>query len=489
MESQSARLTGPAFAAAAVGAAVFWFATKTGFVDERYAKYALVAAAAMLLVHLVMTVDPAWLLTAGVLSTVFAGNWNLLHLGGALGPHRVLLAAGIGSLLFRAPPARDRPPIHLGVVHLAMAAALAYAIASAYISGSITDSDAQFVLIDQFGLLPFVMFTVAPVAFRTERQRTILLGGLVATGGYLAVTALMEKLKLYGLLVPQYIGDPNVGYHFGRARGPFVEAAADGLALYCCTVAAAIGFVKWKRPDARAGAAFVALLAPVGVLLTVTRGVWVAAIVATLVAVAVTPLLRRLLIPIAVAGAITVLVAFAAIPGLAGDAHRRQDDKPPVYERDNTNAAGLRMVQAKPFFGFGFDRANANLLPYFRLRSDIPLTGEVAGLHNIYLSYAVGLGLIGAGLWLLAVALAFGRAITVRETPPLVPWQIGLVAVVVAWAIVGVFSPAHYAFTTYLVWTWAGVASAVPEAVPIVAPRRLRAEPALAERYAHAQAS
>jgi putative inorganic carbon (HCO3(-)) transporter len=487
MENQSARLTGPALAAALLIAAFVWFASKAGSVDARYAKYALIAAAAALLLHLMMTVDPAWLLTAGVLSTMFAGNWQQLHLGGAFGPHRVLLAAGIAALLFRAPPARDRPEIRLGFVHLAMAAALAYAFASAYIVGSIDDQDAQFVLLDQFGLLPFVMFTIAPVAFRTERQRTILLGALVITGGYLAITAVLEKLKLYNLLVPQYIGDRSVGYHFGRARGPFVEAAADGLALYFCTVAAAIAFVKWKRPDARAGAAFVAVLAPVGVLLTVTRGVWVAAIVGTLVAIVVTPALRRFLLPVAVAGTVAVLVAFATIPGLARDAQRRQDDKPPVYERQNTNAAGWRMVEAKPFLGFGFDRANANLLPYFQLRSDIPLTGEAAGLHNIYLSYAVGLGLIGFGLWALALAFAFGRAITLREAPPLVPWQIGLVAVIVAWVMVGVFSPAHYAFTTYLLWTWAGVAFA-PSTAPVTWPQRFRA-PARIERQAEAQAS
>jgi O-antigen ligase len=488
MGNQGARLTGPALGVTLMGAAVVWFSAQTGDLGDRWARYALLAAAAMLIVHLAMTVDPAWLLTAGVLSTMFAGNWGQLHLSGTLGPHRVLLGAGIAALLFRAPPARDRPPIRLGVVHLAMAAALAYAVTSAYIAGSIDDSDAQFALLDQFGLLPFVMFTIAPVAFRTERQRTILLGGLVAAGGYLAITAVLEKLKLYNLLVPHYIGDLDVGYHFGRARGPFAEAAADGLALYFCTVAAAIGFVTWKRPDARAGAAFVAVLAPVGVLLTVTRGVWVAAIVGTLVAVVVTPMLRRFLVPIAVAGTVGVLVAFAAIPGLAGDAKRRQDDKPPVYERENTNAAGWRMVQAKPFLGFGFDRANANLLPYFRLRSDIPLTGQDAGLHNIYLTYAVGLGLVGFGLWALALALALGRAITVRETPPLVPWQIGLVAVLAAWVMVGVFSPAHYAFTTYLLWTWAGVAFA-PSTAPVTWPERLRGPARIVERPAQPRAS
>ncbi|HEX8054592.1 MAG TPA: O-antigen ligase family protein, partial [Thermoleophilaceae bacterium] len=161
-----------------------------------------------------------------------------------------------------------------------------------------------------------------------------------------------------------------------------------------------------------------------------------------------------------------VLVAFAAIPGLAGDVNARQNDKTPVYDRENTNAAGLRLVAHNPFVGVGWDRPNAELEPYFRMDETIPLTGGRAGLHNIYLYYVAGLGLIGFGLWLIALLFSFSRALSPSDSLLLVPWKVGLKALLVAWLVVGLFSPAHYPFTTYLVWAWAGVACGTPVGAP-----------------------
>ena len=470
MASGSARLV----AWVLVGAGATYFLAETGFVQARAGELALVGVALAVLFHLARTVDPAWILSAGIVSTMFAGQWHELGLSTAIGPHRVLLAAGVAALLLRLPPARDRPPLRLEGVHLALAAALAYALISAVVDEALRLEHARLVLLDQFGLLPFVMFVVGPIAFATHRQRMILLGFLVATGGYLTVTAVLEKLELYSLIVPSYIGDPSIGGHFGRARGPFIEGAANGLAIYACGVAAVIAVVVWRRTWTRVAAGAVALSAPVGVLLTVTRGVWLAAAAATLIALATTPALRRFLVPAVAAGAFAVLTAFTLIPGLAADARARQNDKDPVYERQNTNAAGLRMVRDRPFFGFGWEGGNLFLEPYFELHPDIPLTGHRAGIHNIYLLYAVDLGLVGFGLWLFAVGLALGRSIFGRGPPGTYPWQVGLKALVIAWAVVGIFSPAHYAFTTYLVWTWAGLAyrpAEAPVGVPVWAPR------------------
>src|SRR5438093_1302521 len=74
---------------------------------------------------------------------------------------------------------------------------------------------------------------------------------LVALGAYLGLTAVFEGLGLDALIVPRYIADPGAGIHFGRARGPFVEAVADGLALFGCGVAAAVAFTHWRAPWAR----------------------------------------------------------------------------------------------------------------------------------------------------------------------------------------------------------------------------------------------
>jgi O-antigen ligase len=451
-------------AAGLIGAGSVAFASRLGLLPHVAETTALVALAGVMLLCVSMTVDPAWTLSAGIVATMFAGRWQDIGIDVGLGPHRVLLAVGALAVLLRTPPARDRPRLELGAVHFVLAAATAYAVTSAILAGTAMRSTSQFMLLDDYGVLPFLMFLVAPLAFRTERQRTILLGSLIATGAYLGVTAVLEKLHLYDLVVPSYIGDPSIGTHFGRARGPFVEAGADGLALYACAVAAAIALAGRSARWQRSAAAGVVILAPVGLLLTVTRSVWIAGVAATVLAMVSTPGLRRFVVPAAVMGVAAVLVAFTVIPGLAQQANNREGDKSSVWERQNTTAAGLRMIAARPLVGFGWDRANDRLEPYFRMDPDIPLVGARAGFHNVYLQYGVSLGLLGLGLWLLGGALAVRGAFTGRTPPELRPWAVGLKAIVLAWVAVSLSTPASYVFSTVLLWTWAGVAGGPPGA-------------------------
>jgi putative inorganic carbon (HCO3(-)) transporter len=450
-----------AIALALVVAGAVYFTSTLGFLHGDAASAALAAVAGAVLIYLVLNVDPAWILTAGIVTTMFAGHWEHLGLSTTVSPHRVLIITGLLAVILRAPGARNRPKIEFRPVHLVLAAALAYAVISAIFAGTLERSNAHFLLLDDFGLLPFLVFLVAPVAFATERQRRILLGSLVATGGYLALTALFEKLKLRELVVPDYINDPNVGTHFDRARGPFVEAGANGLALFACAIAAAIAVTLWREPWQRACAAAVVVLSSVGVLITVTRSVWIAAVAGALVAVATTPGLRRFLIPLTAAGVASVLVAFALIPGVEKQAHDRESNKGSVQERQNTTAAGIRMIADRPLLGFGWDRQNDFIEPYFRLDPDIPLKGQAAGFHNVYLQYGVGLGLLGLGLWLLGAGMAVGGALSGRAPPTVRPWQVGLKAFVVAWAVLALSSPTSYSFSTFLLWTWAGVATGV----------------------------
>lgn len=426
-------------------------------VESRHADLAFLGLALVVLLHLALTIDAAWLLTAGLLSTMFAGHWDRLSLNASVGPHRVLLAAGLLAVLLRAPPVRDRPRLEFGAAHFAIAAALAYVVISAIFEGTLNHPIGRVALFDTFGVVPFAMFVVAPVAFVTERQRNILLGGLVAAGVYLSISAVLEKLELYELVFPGYIGDPSVGSHFGRARGPFAEAVAMGVSLVVCASAAAVAFFRWKEPLPRLVAGFVVVAAPFGLLFTLTRGAWLAAVVGTFVALATTAGLRRYVPPVAAAGTVLVVLAFALIPGVADEVRDRQNDRAPIYERQNTTAAGLRMVADRPFVGHGWWFAADEMTPFYRLHPDIPLTGARAGLHNVYLLYAVALGLVGLGLWAVAVATVFGRALSVRGPPELVAWQIGLKAAVAAWLVIGIFGPANYAFPTAVVWTWAGL--------------------------------
>ena len=110
---------------------------------------------------------------------------------------------------------------------------------------------------------------------------------------------MFEAVGPHALVFPQYILDPSYGYHAERARGPFVEATANGVGLYAGAVAAAVALASW-RGRGKAIAAAVLTVCALGLLLTLTRSVWVATVVATALTLAILPGLRRFLLPAAV---------------------------------------------------------------------------------------------------------------------------------------------------------------------------------------------
>src|SRR5207248_561642 len=244
------------------------------------------------------------------------------------------------------------------------------------------------------------------VAFATDRQRSHLLVGLVLVGAYLGITALLEEIDLNALIVPDYITDPTVGTHFGRARGPFVEAAANGLALFACAVAATMAVARW-RGRLREAAIGIGILCLAGIIFTVTRQAWLGAAVGSLLGLGATPRLRAYALPLIVGGALLVVGSFAAIPGLQERASGRVSDQKPVWDRLNSDRAGVAMGAARPVLGCGWGKFLDESGPYYKQAETYPLT-IVPALHSVFLSNAVELGLIGALLWAVGLAMAVG---------------------------------------------------------------------------------
>jgi putative inorganic carbon (HCO3(-)) transporter len=416
---------------------------------------------------LALQIDLAWTFSGVIALSVFSGQWS--HLGFPVGADRLALALGLAVLAWRAwhgqlPVAADRAP-HVRATAWLLTVATAYAVVSAAWAGTLGQHDGFYGLLDRLGIVPFLLFLAAPIVFGTERQRAILLGVLVALGAYLGVTALLEGLGLDALVFPRYIVDPNVGIHIDRARGPFVEAVANGLGLFACLVAAALAVTQWRGSAARAVAAAVVVLCAVGIVLTLTRAVWIAGAVAPIVAMAWSAPLRRWLVPIVLVGGLLTFGALDVVPGLQGKADSRTTDERPVWDRLNTDHAALRMVGQRPLLGFGWNSFVVRGTDELRQDASFPITGAGLVVHNVFLSNAVELGLVGFAVWFAAFVLGIGVTAARRAPPPLEPWRIGLVALAVDYVIVANLGPLGYAFPTLLLWTWAGVVAQRPRAV------------------------
>jgi putative inorganic carbon (hco3(-)) transporter len=410
----------------------------------------IVGAAAL---ALAVVARPAWTISIGLALALFSSHWS--NMGIPLPLDRGVLGAGIVTTLVR--EWRDRPgELQTRPIDWLLALVALWAIGSSIVAGTIDDSTSRFALLDSFSLMGFALFLVAPMAFREARDRQVLLGVLVAVGLYLGLDAVIETTGPRGILIPRYIDDPTVGIHFDRARGPLVEATGNGLVLYACGVAAAIAALTWRDRRLRGLALVVVLLCALGALLTVTRAVWLAAVISTIVALLAARETRRWAVPAIAAGGLVVVIAFAVIPGLEVRAEKRRNDDQPLWDRKNSNSAALRMIAARPTLGFGWGRFPDKSPPYYEQSADFPLTG-VKNVHNVFLANAVELGLVGAALWAIALLSAIVGALLRRGPPDLRPWRIGLIAVFISWLVAAMTTPLGFTLPTLLLWTWAGL--------------------------------
>jgi O-antigen ligase len=446
--------------AAAVGLTIAAVVAMSAGQADRATTHYLPAVAAVAMVSLVVVawrIEPAYTLSAAILLTPFAGNWPQLGVPGPLSPDRLLLAAGIVAVLLRAPPIADRPRLQVSSTHWLLGLAAAYALVSAAVAGTLLQRDPFLKLVDAFGIMPFLVFLVAPLAFRTAHQRRVLLGTLVVLGTYLGLTVLFETAQLDALVFPKYIVDPNYGIHPHRGRGPFADAVANGLALYTCAVACAIAVATWQSGRLRALAIAVGLVCVVGSFLSLERSVWIGVIVGSGVAMLATRGLRRYLVPVAVAVAIAIGASLALIPGLSEKVSPRVNQGgASLWDRRNLATAAVNMVEAKPLFGFGWSRFTRYSTDYFQQAFDYPLSATTAGVHNTPLTYAAELGLVGMTLWVVGLVCGVGAALATRGPPDLDRWRVGLLAIAAAYLIV-MNSVPPTAWLNRSLWLLAGV--------------------------------
>ncbi len=424
---------------------------------------------------LVVRASPTLIVSVGLGLAVFSGYSK--HMGMPIPPDRLVMGLGFFLLLVGTERRTMALRVRFRSEQVLMLVLAGYAAISAWAVGTLFGpQQGAYALLDRLPITAWVLFSLAPLLWPDKRARNTFLVVMVCVGAYLGLTAFIEGLGAKSLTWPSYIHDPAVGIHYDRARGPMVEAAAFGLALFECAVAAVVAARTWGARWARNTAWAVAGMCLVGTLFTLTRSVWIGSILGVLAVCVASREWRRRLMPAILAVGVVIGAVLALSSSVSSQVETRSADESPIWDRLNLADAGIRVIEDRPLFGLGWRKFIGGGRDYFRLLPDIPQQGTTIDIHNIVLSIGAELGLVGLTLWLAVVGTTVVAPMVRRAPPELEDWRLGLIAMGIQAAVVALSTPFAYTFCLFFVWTWAGILSVprysrprFPDAVPTTA--------------------
>ncbi len=287
------------------------------------------------------------------------------------------------------------------------ALALADALSQPY------ESETWSVLVAKW-IVPVALYYLARLIFEDQASLRALEIFLLAVLAYLSVVAVLFLAGANSLILPPFIVDESIGIHADRARGPFLQAVANGVSL---NLLGLIALDAYRRRRLRGGLAlfFLATL-PAAILATKTRAVWLsfAASVAVLLCFSPSRRVRRTCLTLVLAGVAGLLcvLTFADLGQTLSD---RLQERSPVEFRMAVYRAGWEMFRAKPLMGWGAAAMQTGLEKRI---SDFHQ--EEFFVHNTFLEIGVDYGLVGLALyaWVVFDLIRLGRKSSASAPSP-----------------------------------------------------------------------
>lgn len=259
--------------------------------------------------------------------------------------------------------------------------------------------------------LPFALFLLAGQLFKDAVSVRLFEVFTLLVLAYLSLIAILFLMGAKDLIFPRYILDEGLGIHTDRARGPFLQAVANGVALNLLGLVALDSF---RRKILRGMPAFLLLAGlPLAIVATRTRAVWLSFAISifALMFLARSQRLKRGCLAIAITGLIGIVALLAF-----GDGHRslgeRLEESSPVKFRMAVYEAGWEMFLQKPLIGWGAQAMQTELTNRIS-----EFHQEQYFFHNTYLEILVQYGLVGLALyvWVVIDLFRVGRKRGLRE--------------------------------------------------------------------------
>jgi putative inorganic carbon (HCO3(-)) transporter len=255
-------------------------------------------------------------------------------------------------------------------------------------------------------IVPFTLFHLAGMVFTEERFIRHFETFALLVLAYLSFTAVAFLVGAKQLIFPHFILDASLGYHADRARGPLLQAVANGVSLNL------LGLLAWhsfRRGRVRGVKAALLLgSVPVAILATMTRAVWLSfgATIFFLMLRSRKANLRRAYLGLAITAAAGFLIV-VSIPQLQTTLTQRMEERGPVDFREAVYAGGWQMFLERPLTGWGVNQMPSELARHVSGYKETALYP-----HNTYLELLVEHGITGLALygWLMWEIWRLGRA-------------------------------------------------------------------------------
>ncbi len=306
-------------------------------------------------------------------------------------------------------------------------------------------------------IVPFVLFHIAVLVFRGPSERRHFEIFIAVALAYLIFISIAFLFDARSLIFPRFILDGSIGFHPDRARGPFLQAVANGLSLNLLGILVLVFSQKGKRL-----VWFLWFALPLAILATMTRAVWISFALSALI-LGFQMIRRRLLAAVAlvvVAGLLGGIALGFSNHSLQDALSDRTSESGPVDARMAVYNAGWSMFLEHPLTGWPAGRMYAELgrrMEGYHLR--------IFYVHNTYLALLVEFGVPGLALYAL---LFFNLFRLTRRCAP--DESAAVTALRKAWPILlgvylinALFVDMAYQFVIGLLFTVAGMLCASEE--------------------------
>ena len=282
-------------------------------------------------------------------------------------------------------------------------------LALASVVGRPFDSETWSLLAAKY-VVPFTLFHLARLVFTEEKRfRQFEIFALIVLA-YLCFTAIAFLVDAKSLIFPRFILDESLGFHADRARGPLLQAVANGVSL---NLLGLLALHAYRRGSVRGVKAVLLAAVPVAILATMTRAVWLsfAGTVLALISISGNRTLRR-------AGVGIVLVAAAGLAvvlssrELGSALSDRLEERGPLEYRQAVYVGAWEMFLERPLTGWGFNQMPAELPRHVSGYKE-----KLLYPHNTYLELLVEDGIVGLALylWLMWELWRLGRGAVPAE--------------------------------------------------------------------------